>query len=552
MNQIPMMLFLLISFHTITPAIKDTPTQSPYSIFLQKKAPYLHIPSKKELQDIIIKNVGPAWGPQHFEQAKVRTGNAISSGEQNAINRRLNHVKQAITKKIGTIKQVPKIAVITSGGGLRATIVSLAALLGLHKIGFLDTVTWISSLSGSSWTVATWMQSLLKNPNLTLPEFKKQLINTIASKQVSTISIPELRRLTTLLLVNKLYDMPLTIVDLYGGLLANMFLKEFGPERQVQKLSSQMSVLSNDQYPIPIYSTVNGDKERYTHWYAFTPWEISLEPSKPNAIGFSIPSWAFGRPFENGISTAITPEKSLGFNLGVFGSAFATDLITGYQKLYEKKVIGYYRKKILDTILSHIGSLRISPGIVYNFMKGLSESPFDNLNVLRMVDAGSAFDLPYQPVSGLRSERKPDILIFIDASAHVHRDDIFPLAKNLHKAEGYARSKGLYFPKISYDDITKQAVSIFYDKRSPQTPMVIYIPLVKDETLMKKLHEPAFAQYKDIIELNLLTCCSTLRGMVKTQRSYSRSIIEKLINLMEFNIVANESVIWDALAKKAA
>ena len=47
--------------------------------------------------------------------------------------------------------QCPRICLMTSGGGFRAMIAYCGAYKAMHDSGIMDTVTYISALSGSSW-----------------------------------------------------------------------------------------------------------------------------------------------------------------------------------------------------------------------------------------------------------------------------------------------------------------------------------------------------------------------------------------------------------------
>jgi len=50
-----------------------------------------------------------------------------------------------------TPDQCPKTCLMTSGGGFRAMIAYCGAYKALHDSGIIDTITYISALSGSSW-----------------------------------------------------------------------------------------------------------------------------------------------------------------------------------------------------------------------------------------------------------------------------------------------------------------------------------------------------------------------------------------------------------------
>src|SRR5229473_1244104 len=87
--------------------------------------------------------------------AHYNTG--ISEGEKKYLNNRLPIVKAALEKMLNRSldnKKIPKIALIGSGGGYRAMFCTTGSLNGAQKIGLLDTITYITALSGSTWAVA--------------------------------------------------------------------------------------------------------------------------------------------------------------------------------------------------------------------------------------------------------------------------------------------------------------------------------------------------------------------------------------------------------------
>lgn len=48
-------------------------------------------------------------------------------------------------------KQIPVVAVMTTGGGTRALTSLLGNLLGLQKLDLLDAISYITGSSGSTW-----------------------------------------------------------------------------------------------------------------------------------------------------------------------------------------------------------------------------------------------------------------------------------------------------------------------------------------------------------------------------------------------------------------
>ncbi|KAI8644052.1 acyl transferase/acyl hydrolase/lysophospholipase, partial [Parasitella parasitica] len=63
-------------------------------------------------------------------------------------------------------------------------------------------------------------------------------------------------------------------------------------------------------------------------WFEFTPYDMGSEE-----INAWIPTWSFGRKFENGKNLERLPEQSLGILMGMFGSAFVASLAHFYQEI---------------------------------------------------------------------------------------------------------------------------------------------------------------------------------------------------------------------------
>ncbi len=113
-----------------------------------------------------------------------------------------------------------------------------------------------------------------------------------------------------------------------------------------------------------------------------------------------------------------------------------------------------------------------------NFVAGIKNTQFNTLPILKFVDAGINFNLPYPPISGQRAARKADIMIFVDASEGT-------IGTELQNVENYAHAHQLPFPAIDYSMVGKQAVSIFKSDTDPNVPVVIYIPCVVDHALLE-------------------------------------------------------------------
>ncbi len=493
------------------------------------------------------------WQSPHASKgASVRVGNHVSLGEAQARDNRMVKVKQAIENKLGPVAYVPKIAVVCSGGGIRAMTLHMGWLTGAQKTGLLDTILWMSVLSGSTWSTASWMQHSLITKNLSPESHRKELFKATNNLVLEQMTKDDIVQMSNMFMVAAAYEKPFTAVNLWGAMIGNRMMFGFGDNKQGQKLSAQASAVQDGSYPIPVYTAVSGEEgkgEKY--WYAFTPWEISLEPWKKGSDGISIPMWGLGREYKNGVSKGYSPEPSLGFCLGTFGSAFAADFNVIYTQVKDD-ISNPLLQGIFKEVLKQVGEKRLTWAAVANFMKGVAKSPFKDEEQLMMVDAGLAFNLPYPPVSGMRADRSPDIIIFMDGSAGIEGKGGNTTVVDFRAVEKYARSKGLKYPKIRYDGITTKAVSVFKDDQDPSVPTVIYMPWVKDEAVMAKIETPAFKEFAKLKTLDLKKCCSTNKGIVVAIGGYTYDESMLISQLMECNMrLSAADVIWREIAQRA-
>jgi len=485
---------------------------------------------------------------------KLRIGNDLHPDERAYLEKRMPKVKTALEKFLGheiNQTQIPKIALVESGGGYRAMTCSVGWHVGAAKIGLMDAVTYMVGLSGSTWSIGLWVTS-----GQPIETFKKNLIPKMKAGLIKP-SPAELELIVKNFLVKALFDQEVTFMDLYGGLLANDLLNDFGDDRQRIYLSNQAANIKEGQLPFPIYTTVSGDvQQAKQNWYEYTPYEVGA-----TWLGMYTPTWAYGRKFEKGQSIDFAPEQSLGFQLGSFGSAFAASFSRIYKEIDfpdQKPPMNIILEKITDTFGEEpfilYGTKRATAITVNNFSYGMPQSTIKQLKKIMVVDAGLEFNLPYPPISGERPERKADIIIILDASGNKNMKDEFS------KVELYARNNKLKYPSIDYTNIQKQTISIFKDENDPSVPLVIYLPRINDTKLLTSMkNNPNFvASYPEFIaslptlkldDFDVGTCikkdyCTT------GNFSYSEQEVDQLSAVTEFNILANKDVIRDAIEWK--
>ena len=421
--------------------------------------------------------------PYQEVSALVQKRSGLSDKELLYLAKRLPKTRDALAQFLERDlyhKRPFRIAFCGSGGGYRAMLCMTGWLSGAEKIGLLNSVTYYAGVSGATW-LAPWFTQ-----GGSIAHYKEQLKTKLSSK-LGDLSYHEIKLMLETFIVKRSSDQPLSLVDLYGAYLANRLLLNFGEMRHRVHLSDQIPFIENGDMMFPVYTAVLGnygwcsDRE-VVKWFEYTPYEVGSD-----WLGMYVPSWAYGRKFNNGVSIDNSPEQSLGFLMGTWGSAFAANAEVAYEEGLKdlfQKIPG--ADTVMSSILNcnffggEVGETRLSSGEINNFMHGFISSPLHDEEELDMVDAGLGFNLPYPPM--MRSDRAVDLLIFLDASDRVDE------GQNLHLVENHARMHNSPFPTIDYTDIGKRAISVFKENNL-DVPVVIYMPRVKDEQLWEQCKE---------------------------------------------------------------
>ena len=243
--------------------------------------------------------------------------------------------------------------------------------------------------------------------------------------------------------VKRGYAQPVTNTDYYGSPIAQFLLgkgdaiygEEYRPnylrlqlgkdaswKRKYQNLPAGYQPL----LPFPIYTAVSplsNVDPRLFPWFEFTPYQIgTVLGSGPDRHGMFVKPLGIGRKFEDGQSSDFAPEQALEFYLGIFSSAMNSSV--------NETMSMAMTKHQMETAKSW---LQWVPGTgyfdvehrwrfaeVFNPMFGMQEfRPYQYVTTIGLIDAGLAFTAipPLNDYKGQRRARKPDVIIFIDASA---------------------------------------------------------------------------------------------------------------------------------------
>ena len=468
--------------------------------------------------------------------AKVRVGNELCPEERAYREKRKPRVKAAFERLLGRSldgKSVPTVAIVSSGGGYRAMLGNIGSSSALSKLGIMDTATYIAALSGSTWAVSTWYST-----NASVETLRDYIQKTI-EKDIHISTIGEAKNIINMIAVKLAFDEPITLVDVYGGLLGNRLLNMFGSDCQRVYLSQQVERIKNADLPFPIYTAIDAREavSREPHWFEYTPYEIGAP-----YFGVYVPTWAYGRQFNEGLSSNFAPEQSLGFLMGTWGSAFGVHFGRAWDEVMDLVPSSTIRKLVDEHLLDRFTGKRISAtwAEIFNFMYGMPGQELAERKTIKFVDAGIDFNLPYPPISGERPERKADIMIFLDFSGG-------SMESALRKTEEYARRKGLKFPQIDYTDLKQKTMSVFKDPSDPSVPLVIYFPRMSDAQLWQEnKSNPAYNGYQ-LDGFDFDKCTNETTDCATGSFKYAHDLSQQLINQMEFNILVNKDKIIDEL-----
>jgi phospholipase A2 len=429
----------------------------------------------------------PDLNPEIEWSASVRVSNELCNEEKEFLRRRKIYTKTALAKYLGIPEEdihpddIPTIAMVGSGGGLRALVAGTGSMLATGEDGLFDCVTYTAGVSGSCWLQALYHSSLGgRRLDKMVDHLKARIGIHIAYPPVALALLNSAPTNKFLLrgFVEKLKGDPaseLGLVDVYGLLLGARLLVpkgEVGVEDSDLKISHQRENIKHGEHPLPIYTAVRHEipiveesselekatgspseetkakakREAWFQWFEITPYEMSCEE-----IGAAIPTWAIGRKFENGKDIPSNngwhvPELRLPLLLGVFGSAFCATLSHYYKEIRPlvKGLAGFggidglIEGRNEDLSKVHPIDPASIPNFVYKMDGKLPETAPESIyesTHLKLMDAGMSNNLPIYPL--LRPGRDVDILVAFDASADVKTDNW------LSVVDGYARQRGI-------------------------------------------------------------------------------------------------------------
>ncbi len=425
----------------------------------------------------ILYNIILDKDPNKFKTAHVRyfgKNHSVYPEEKTFWAKRDQYAANTLQKLLNRpveSKTTPRIALISSGGGFRAMISFAGFTNKLNQLGILDAVHMIGGVSGSTWLIYPWMAS--KKPYTEFyPEFVERVLKGILGVEPKEFaqniasfsgSIAEafLRRLA-------FHEIP-TSIDLYGLMLGlHLFDQKSKKNYAWTTLSSIKTHVASGNVPLPIGTAIVQHEGRKGDEVEFNPFEVINY-----GLDAGCPGFGFGRDFYNGKSLSKHPAQTIGYLMGICGSAFSQQVKTYIPTIKDFLKPQPFFLPIFDLIeKSPLGESRLFPAFVRNYTRGMNASPDKNTRFHAYIDAGIDYDAPMLPT--LNPDRNIDIIILVESGSNVN------WSGSLQVLEDVARANNRPFPHIDYEKARTNPFSVFDDGPDSPAPIVFYVPLVKN------------------------------------------------------------------------
>uniref|UniRef100_A0A672HQZ1 PLA2c domain-containing protein n=1 Tax=Salarias fasciatus TaxID=181472 RepID=A0A672HQZ1_SALFA len=448
--------------------------------------------------------------------------------------------------------QVPTIAVASSGGGSRAMTGFLGSLRGLQEIGVLDTVTYISGVSGSTWA----MSALYREANWSQQDLNKVIS---AEKELMTKTIPDLfsperlRYYREEMAEKKEQGHISSAIDFAG--LHVVFLLQ----KVESTLSEQQMAVNEGQNPLPIYTAVNIKEDLHgsgseDEWCEFTPYEVGF-----HKYGAFVQTENFGSEFFLGHIIKKLPELRIAYLLGET-LVFIQYTEEFHKYRYREQNSSIYKLIDLTHTLTSDGcfveafdnnsrKLNICPisSSTFVFRTDLRPdaipsrlTPSDAF--LHPVDAGHSITQGCVPV--LRPERDVDVIISIGFSWDGERF--------LKDTAVYCKDHDIPFPDADFAGLEKeplQEVYVFEDEENPKAPIVMHFPLINLSYQQYKKPGQCERETEEEIQAGKVDVTSEDSPYTTNNLVYSPEDYDALGDLTTYNILNNKEKIQEVLRK---
>ncbi|XP_026880389.2 cytosolic phospholipase A2 zeta isoform X1 [Electrophorus electricus] len=561
---------------------EEAPSQrlAPVTPFSSSHELTVSLPVDKNTVDLHLKTVDSSE-----EELQVRLDFDIPAAEKAFLVKRKEVSSRALQRVLKLNapphpSRVPTVAVVCSGGSTRAMTCMYGSLRGLQRLDLLDTVSYITAVSGSTWTTA----SLYRDPCWSRTEMDKAMasVQNELLKSAARLFFPQqLRYYHSELEQRESEGHDVSLIDLWGLAIEQLI---YG-KKYTGTLTDQQRAVSEGQNPLPIYTAVNiknTDDIMVAEWCEFTPFEVGFPK-----YGIFVPAENFGSEYFLGHLIKKLPETRISFLLGIWSSVFSANLtelwssVTGILPSWKP----WLGQQVVNTAepdhASTLDTRRVSPDVtvlssfltgrpviskVFNFLRGFflhnnysQHATFTTWNdkhpdsfpnkltpvdsTLCLVDSGFAINSSFPPI--LRAHRRADIILSFNYSwQHDH-------FKVLRQTQQYCSDHSVPFPRINFDGVASEPqreVYVFEDQENLHAPIVIHFPLVNVSFRQYKAPGLRRRGEKELKEGDV-DVSTRASPYVTKHLTYTPEDFRRLANLTTYNILNNKTAIIQALQR---
>ncbi|PNJ00716.1 PLA2G4B isoform 4 [Pan troglodytes] len=499
----------------------------------QLKVPLSALPSGQVVRLVFPTSQEPLMREELKKEAglrelAMRLGFGPCAEEQAFLSRRKQVVAAALRQALqldGDLQEdeIPVVAIMATGGGIRAMTSLYGQLAGLKELGLLDCVSYITGASGSTWALANlsedpeWSQKDLAGPT--------ELLKTQVTKnKLGVLALSQLQRYRQELAERARLGYPSCFTNLWA--LINEALLHDEPHDH--KLSDQREALSHGQNPLPIYCALNTKGQSLTtlefgEWCEFSPYEVGFPK-----YGAFIPSELFGSEFFMGQLMKRLPDSRICCLEGIWSNLYAANL---QESLYWASEPSQF----WDCWVRNQANLATT-------LDGLPNQLTPSEPHLCLLDVGYLLNTSCLPL--LQPTRDVDLILSLDYNLHGAFQQLQLLGR-------FCQEQGIPFPPISpspEEQLQPRECHTFSDPTCPGAPAVLHFPLVSDS--FREYLAPGVRRTPEEAAAGEVNLSSSDYPYHYTKVTYSQEDVDKLLHLTHYNVCNNQEQLLEALRQR--
>ncbi|KAB0374547.1 hypothetical protein FD755_013039 [Muntiacus reevesi] len=538
-------------------------------------------------------------GGGRFLALDVRLGFSLCQAELEFLQKRRVVVAQALKEVLHLEEdlqadEVPLIAIMATGGGTRSMTAMYGHLLALQKLNILNCASYITGLSGATWTMAT----LYRDPDWSSKNLEHAIFEArrhAVKDKMPALFPDQLLKFQEELQQRRQEGYKVTFTDFWGLLIEACLGDERGSFPLRTSFSGSLPLLITHHLLCPHDGKGQAEAEgetdicpSYAEWFEFSPYEVGMQK-----YGAFIPTELFGSEFFMGRLMKRIPESRMCYMLGLWSSIFSLNLLDAWNLSHTSEE--FFHKwtrdrvhdiedepllpeipkcdaNVLDTtvvtpaswlsnsfrdILTH----RAFVSKFHNFLLGLQlhadylqNSQFSmwkdtvldgfpnqltaSVNHLCLLDTAFFVNSSYAPL--LRPERKADLIIHLNYCAGSQ-------TKPMKQTCEYCAVQNIPFLKyeLQQEEDNLKECYLLENSQEPDTPIVTFFPLICDT--FQNYKAPGVERSPEELEQGQVDIYGPKTPYATKELTYTEAAFDKLVKLSEYNILNNKDKLLQAL-----